>query len=41
MRYSGIQQIELDAARYVRIQLDPVGYGGIQWICVEWLYTGI
>ena len=33
MRYSGIQQIQLDTARYVQIQLDPVGYSGIQWIC--------
>jgi len=33
MRYSGIQQIQLDATRYVRIQLDTVGYSGIQWIC--------
>ena len=30
--YSGIQQIQLDTARYVRIQLDTVGYSEIQWI---------
>ena len=32
MRYSGIQ---LDTARYVRIQLDTVGYSGKQWICCK------
>jgi len=33
MRYSGIQQIQLDIARYTRIQqLDTVGYSWIQWI---------
>jgi len=32
MRYSGIQQIQLDIARYARIQLEPVGYSRIQWI---------
>ena len=32
MRYSGIQ---LDTARYVRIQLETVGYSGIQWICCK------
>jgi len=26
MRYSGIQQIQPDTARYVRILLDTVGY---------------
>jgi len=31
--YSGIRQIQLDTARYVRIQLVTVGYSGIQWIC--------
>ena len=25
----------LDTARYVRIQLDTVGYSGIQWICCK------
>jgi len=35
MRYSGIQQIQLDTARNVRIQLDTVGYSGIQWICCK------
>ena len=29
-RYSSI-----DTARYVRIQLDTVGYSGIQWICCK------
>ena len=33
MRYSGMQQIQLDIARYARIQLGTVGYSGIQWIC--------
>jgi len=32
VRYSGIQP---DTARYVRIQLDTVGYSGIQWICCK------
>jgi len=35
MRYSGIQQILLDTARYVRIQLDTVEYSGIQWLCFK------
>ena len=35
MRHSGIQQIQLDTARYIRIQLDTVGSSGIQWICCE------
>ena len=30
VRYSGIQ---LDIARYVRIQLDTVRHSGIQWFC--------
>jgi len=35
MKYSGIQQIQLDTARKVRIQLDTVvGYSGIQW---QWI----
>jgi len=25
--------MQLDTARYVRTQLDTVGYSGIQWIC--------
>jgi len=33
--YSGIQQIQLDTARYARIQLDTVGYSRIQWICCK------
>jgi len=32
VRYSGIQ---LDTARYVRIQPDTVGYSEIQWICCK------
>jgi len=35
MRYSGIQQIQLDTARYIRIQLDSVGYSWIQLICCK------
>jgi len=33
VRYSGMQQMQLDTARYVRIQLDAVEYSGIQWFC--------
>jgi len=32
VRYS---EIQLDTARYVRTQLDTVGYSGIQWICFK------
>jgi len=32
VRYSGIQ---LNTARYVRVQLDTVGYSGTQWICCK------
>jgi len=44
MRYSGIQQIQLDIARYARIQLDTEGYSKIQWtvdIAENRLDTGI
>jgi len=34
--YGEIQRdTELDTARYVRFQLDTVGYSGIQWICCK------
>jgi len=39
MRYSGIQQIQLDIARYARIQLDTV-YSGLQRDTVDLLQTG-
>ena len=41
MRYSGIQQIQLDTARYVRIQLDTgwdtAGYSGsaAKWLDID------
>ena len=44
--YGEIQQrdtarVQLDTARYVVIQLDTVGYSGIQWICRKtWLDIG-
>ena len=42
MRYSGIQQIQLDIARCARIQLDTVGYS---WdtvdLAAKWLDTWI
>jgi len=31
----GYVEIQQDTARYVRIQLDIVGYSGIQWICCK------
>ena len=38
MRYSGIQQIQLDTDRYVRIQLDTVGYtAGYSGSAAKWL----
>jgi len=38
VRYSGIQQIQLDTARHIRRQLDAVGYSGS---AAKWLDTGI
>jgi len=39
VRYSGIQQIQLDTAKY-DIQLDTVGHSGIQWICCKMARQG-